>query len=72
VVRDQFLARRRAALRQILQRGVKHGEISRREAAVALDLIYGSLWYRLIFDIAPLDNAWAADVTRAIAGGPAS
>jgi hypothetical protein len=46
---------------------VSRVEISRRHAAIALDLIYGSLWYRLIFDIAPLDNGWATAVTRAIA-----
>jgi AcrR family transcriptional regulator len=68
MVRDRFIARRRGALEQILARAVERGEITRAYAATALDLIYGSLWYRLIFDIAPLDNAWAMAVTRAISG----
>jgi hypothetical protein len=28
-------------------------------AALAVDLIYGSLWYRLIFRVALLDYTWA-------------
>jgi len=67
LIRERFIVRRRGALDQILQRAVRRGEISQAGAAIALDLIYGSLWYRLIFGIAPLDNAWAAAVARAIA-----
>ena len=67
LIRERFLARRRAALGQLLERAVRRGEISRQHAAISLDLIYGSLWYRLIFDIAPLDNGWAIAVARAIA-----
>jgi hypothetical protein len=32
-----------------------------------LDLVFGSLWYRLIFAIGPLDQAWADPLTNAIA-----
>ena len=38
-----------------------------RWAALALDLIYGSLWYRLIFRTGPLDYQWADQVAAAIA-----
>jgi AcrR family transcriptional regulator len=67
-MRDQFLARRRAALATVLERGVERGEIPAERVAPALDFIYGTLWYRLIFAIAPLDRSWAATVTDAIAG----
>jgi AcrR family transcriptional regulator len=66
LARDRFLERRRAALGEVLQRSVERGELSRAEAATALDLIYGSLWYRLIFDIGPLDDDWAKGVANAI------
>jgi AcrR family transcriptional regulator len=66
LIRDKFLARRRAALDELLQRAVTRSELTRADAAIALDLVYGSLWYRLIFDIAPLDNNWADRVARAI------
>jgi len=31
-------------------------------------LVYGSLWYRFIFRVAPLDYSWADSVATAIAG----
>jgi len=67
LVTRQFLATRRASLGALLQRGVERGELTSRQAAIAIDLIYGSLWYRLIFQIAPLDSNWAQDVTDALA-----
>ena len=67
-IRDRFLARRRAALGELLDRAVARGEISAGQAALARDLIYGSLWYRLIFRTGPVDHAWAEDVAAAIAG----
>lgn len=67
LVTDQFLATRRAALGELLQRGVERDELTSRQAAIAIDLIYGSLWYRLIFQIAPLDSNWADDITDALA-----
>ncbi|MGP0049724.1 MAG: TetR-like C-terminal domain-containing protein, partial [Solirubrobacteraceae bacterium] len=67
LVTDRFLSTRRAALGELLQRGVQRGELNSRQAVIALDLIYGSLWYRLIFQIAPLDSSWAEDVTDTLA-----
>jgi AcrR family transcriptional regulator len=66
-VRDRFLATRRADLGQILRRGAARGEIDHDNADLALDLIYGSLWYRLIFRTGPLDYRWADQVAAAIA-----
>jgi AcrR family transcriptional regulator len=68
-VRDRFLAQRRAALAAVLEGAVARGELSPQRAASALDLIFGSLWYRLIFAIGPLDQAWADSVTDAFAVG---
>ena len=65
-VRDRFLATRRAALGQILARAVGRGEIHGDYAAVAVDLIYGSLWYHLIFRTGPLDYRWADAAAAAI------
>jgi AcrR family transcriptional regulator len=66
-VRDTFLVRRRGALATVLQRAVGRRELNPAEAAIALDLVFGSLWYRLIFEIAPLDQAWADAVTDMVA-----
>jgi AcrR family transcriptional regulator len=67
LIRERFVDRRRAALGTILERAARRGEIGKADAALALDLVYGSLWYRLIFGIAPLDNAWADRAAKAIA-----
>ena len=67
-IRDQFLATRRAALGQLLRRAADRGEISPERAAFGLDLVYGWLWYRVIFRLGPVDYRWADDVTAAVAG----
>jgi AcrR family transcriptional regulator len=69
LIRDGFLVHRRAALDTILARAVKRREITKSQAAIILDLVYGSLWYRLIFDVGPLDASWADAVTRALTSG---
>ena len=66
VIRDRFLVTRRAALGELLERAVDRGEVTREYALMAIDLVYGSLWYRLIFDIGPLDHGWADAVAVAI------
>jgi hypothetical protein len=66
-VRERFLAHRPAALGSVLQRAVERGELSPERAAIALDLVFGSLWYRLVFAIGPLDRAWADAVADAVA-----
>jgi AcrR family transcriptional regulator len=71
-IRDRFLVTRRDALGKILQRAVARGEISGDDAAVAIDLIYGSLWYRVIFRAGPLDHRWADAVASAVASSSGS
>lgn len=73
LARDRFVATRRAALDEVLHRAVRRGELTDRHAAIAVDLIYGSLWYRLIFAVGELDGRWADAVTDAVAAlaGPA-
>lgn len=66
-VRDRFIATRRAAVGELLDRAVARGEITRAFAATAVDLVYGSLWYRLIFEVGELDYGWADSVAAAIA-----
>jgi AcrR family transcriptional regulator len=66
-VRDRFLVHRRAALATVLERGVERGELSAERAEIAVDLVFGSLWYRLVFDVGPLDRAWADAVADAVA-----
>jgi AcrR family transcriptional regulator len=69
-IRDRFLATRRADLGRLLGRAAARGEITAGYAAVALDFVYGSLWYRLIFRVGPLDYTWADDLAMAIPPAP--
>lgn len=65
-VRDRFLSTRRADLRLLLERGADRDEIAPDFVGLAVDFVYGSLWYRLIFQVGPLDYTWADDVATAI------
>lgn len=65
-IRDRFLVTRRTDLAQLLDRAARRGEITPGYAALALDLVYGTLWYRLIFRTGPLDYTWADDLAAAI------
>jgi AcrR family transcriptional regulator len=66
-VRRQFLARRRTALAAILERAAARGELAEDRVTTVVDLVFGSLWYRLIFDVGSLDRPWADGITDAIA-----
>jgi AcrR family transcriptional regulator len=70
-VRERFLEHRRAALASILERAVVRGELSAERTQAILDLVFGSLWYRLIFGIGPLNQKWADAVTDAIGAAAA-
>jgi AcrR family transcriptional regulator len=55
VVAD-FTAARRAALRELLERGQARGELSPgADLAMLVDMAYGVLWYRVLIGHAPLD-----------------
>ena len=62
-VRERFLSHRRAALAEVLDRHEVHPD----RAAIALDFVFGSLWYRLVFGVGPLDRGWADAVAAAVA-----
>jgi AcrR family transcriptional regulator len=56
--REQFLFARRAALRSLLERAVVRGEIAPgADLELLIDVVYGVLWYRLLVDHIPLDEA---------------
>ncbi|GAA2161323.1 TetR/AcrR family transcriptional regulator [Actinomadura napierensis] len=62
--RDRFLFARRAALRQILDRAAGRGEIAAGiDPDLLIDVVYGVLWYRLMLDHAPLDEAAGRQLT---------
>ena len=69
-IRDGFLARRRAALRAVLDRGVARGDLrADLDVELALDVLGGALFYRLLVTGGPIDEHLAEGVAELILRG---
>jgi len=69
-VRERFLAGRRAALAAVLQRGIDRGDLRPDlDVELALDLLGGPLFYRLLITGGPLDEQLAEGVADLIVRG---
>lgn len=70
VARDRFLAGRRAALRVVFERGVERGDLRRDlDLELALDVLGGPLFYRLLITGGPIDERLAENVVELIMRG---
>jgi AcrR family transcriptional regulator len=70
LVREGFLAPRRAALRAVLDRGVERGDLRRDlDVELALDVLGGPLFYRLLITGGPIDQKLAKGVVELILRG---
>jgi AcrR family transcriptional regulator len=59
-LRDRFIASRRAEAATVFERGIERGELrADLEIGVAIDALYGAVYYRLLVSHAPLDPAYA-------------
>jgi AcrR family transcriptional regulator len=69
-VKDGFLAGRRAALADVLRRGVERGDLRPDlDIALALDVLGGPLFYRLLVTGEPMDDRFAESVADLILRG---
>jgi AcrR family transcriptional regulator len=69
-VRDGFLAGRRAALSEVLRRGVERGDLRPDlDVELALDVLAGPLFYRLLVTGGPIDEQLAEGVADLILRG---
>jgi AcrR family transcriptional regulator len=69
-VRDGWLSKRREALREVLERGVARGDLrTDLDFELALDVLGGALFYRLLITGGPLDEQLAEGVTELILRG---
>jgi AcrR family transcriptional regulator len=69
-MRDGFLAGRRAALSEVLRRGVERGDLRPDlDLELALDVLGGPLFYRLLITGGPLDEQLAEGVADLILRG---
>ena len=72
-VRETFLAPRRAALREVLERAVERGELRPDiDRELALDFLGGPLFYRLLITGGPLDEVLAEGTVDVMLRGLAS
>jgi AcrR family transcriptional regulator len=69
-IRNGFLAGRRAALQKVLERGVERGDLRPDlDVELALDVLGGPLFYRLLVTGGAIDEQLAAGVTELIMRG---
>jgi hypothetical protein len=69
-VREGFLKRRRAALAAVLERGVQRGDLRPDlDVELALDVLGGPLFYRLLVTGGPIDNDLADGVAELMIRG---
>jgi AcrR family transcriptional regulator len=69
-IREDFLARRRAALRAVLERGIARGDLrGDLDVELALDVLGGALFYRLLVTGGPIDSDLAEGVADVILRG---
>ena len=69
-VRDGFLARRRAALPRCFERGIERGDLrADLDLELALDVLGGPLFYRLLITGGPIDEQLAEGVAELILRG---
>ena len=65
--RERVLARRVAAMRALLQRGIARGELRRDlDLEIAVDLLLGPIYYRLLISGEPLTRAVVDRLVRAV------
>jgi AcrR family transcriptional regulator len=67
VFRQQFLARRRAALRAVFEQAIDRGEItSTTDIDLLVEIAFGTVWYRVLSKHAPLNRRFADHLTDAL------
>jgi AcrR family transcriptional regulator len=70
LVRQGFLAKRRMALRAVLERGIERGDLrADLDIELALDVLGGPLFYRLLITGGPIDEQLADGVVELILRG---
>jgi AcrR family transcriptional regulator len=72
-IREWFLAGRRAALAEVVRRGIERGDLDPDlDIELTLDILAGPLFYRLLITGGPLDDRLAAGVVDLILKGNAA
>jgi AcrR family transcriptional regulator len=68
--REQFVEPRRNQARPILKRAIERGELpATTDVELALDLLYGPLYHRLLHGHAPLSERFVRDLVDTVVAG---
>lgn len=71
--REQFIAQRRIAVRQIFEQAIKRGELGENiDLEMAIDGVYAPIFYRLLVGHAPLDEEFAEKLVNQLLSGISS
>jgi AcrR family transcriptional regulator len=63
--RDRFIYPRRAAAKAIIQQGIESGEFDAKlDPELAIDILYGAIYFRLLVGHLPLDRQFAEELPR--------
>jgi AcrR family transcriptional regulator len=63
--RDRFLYQRRAEAKLIIERGIESGELDPNvDPELAMDILYGAIYFRLLVGHLPLDAKFASELPR--------
>ncbi len=67
---DGYARPRREEAKRILRAGMERGELRRSvDLEVALDALYGPIYYRMLVPIGPLDDAWVDAFAASVISG---
>jgi AcrR family transcriptional regulator len=67
VLLNAFIAKRRDALKQMLERGIARGELDREtDLDFACDMLFGPMWYRLLLQHNKLDARFARQLSHLV------
>jgi AcrR family transcriptional regulator len=70
---DGYARPRREEAKAILRAGVERGELRRDiDLDIALDALYGPIYYRMLVPLGPFDSAWAETLARSVLAGLAA
>jgi AcrR family transcriptional regulator len=70
IFRDEFVARGRVLARRALGRASRNGEFpAGTDMELAIDVISGAIWYRLLLGHAPLDDGYADGIVGVVLNG---
>lgn len=62
--RDRFLNPRREVAREVIQQGIDSGEFDAAlDPELAMDILYGPIYYRLLIQHLPLDESFAVNLS---------